>query len=95
MEDKKYFEVEEGRIKAKIETHYVASDGSWCSGGEVLEDEAEILLWYRVLEYNADGTSHNVVYYNVCDDGENSNADEVLKQIYEDHQPDMWQNNDW
>jgi hypothetical protein len=95
MEEMKYFEVEEGRIKAPIETHYVASDGSWCSGGEVLEDEAEILLWYRVIEYNEDGTSHNVVYYNVCDDGEHSNADEVLKQIYEDHQPDMWQNHDW
>lgn len=95
MEEMKYFEVEEGRIKAPIETHYVASDGSWCSGGEVLEDEAEILLWYRVIEYNEDGTSHNVVYYNVCDDGEHSNADEVLEQIKADHPAGEWQNHDW
>lgn len=91
----KYFEVEEGRIESPIMTHAVASDGSWCSGEEVLEDRADILLWYRVLEYDEDGTSRNVVYYNVCDDGEHSNADEVLEQIKADHPADEWQNNDW
>ena len=91
----KYFEVEEGRIESPITTHAVASDGSWCSGEEVLEDKADILLWYRVLEYDEDGTSHNVVYYNVCDDGEHSNADEVLEQIKTDHPTNEWQNNDW
>lgn len=91
----KYFEVEEGRIESPIITHAVASDGSWCSGEEVLEDKADILLWYRVLEYDEDGTSHNVVYYNVCDDGEHSNADEVLEQIKTDHPTNEWQNNDW
>lgn len=91
----KYFEVEEGRIESPIITHAVASDGSWCSGEEVLEDKADILLWYRVLEYGEDGMSHNVVYYNVCDDGEHSNEDEVLEQIKADHPADEWQNNDW
>lgn len=91
----RYFEVEEGRVESPITTHAVASDGSWCSGGEVLEDRADILLWYRVLEYNEDGTSHNVVYYNVCDDGEYSDADEVFEQIKADHPPEEWQNNDW
>lgn len=91
----KYFEVEEGRIESPITTHAVASDGSWCSGEEVLEDRADILLWYRVLEYNEDGAGHNVVYYNVSDDGEHSDADEVLEQIKADHPADEWQNNDW
>ena len=91
----KYFEVEEGRIESPIATHAVASDGTWCSEEEVLEDRADILLWYRVLEYNEDGTSHNVVYYNVNDDGEHSNADEVLEQIKIDHPAGEWQNNDW
>lgn len=91
----KYFEVEEGRIESPIITHAVASDGSWCSGGEVLEDKDDILLWYRVLEYNEDGTSLNVVYYNVSDDGEHSDADEVLERIKNDHPAGEWQNNDW
>lgn len=91
----RYFEVEEGRIESPITTHAVASDGGWCSGEEVLEDKADILLWYRVLEYNEDGTSHNVVYYNVSDDGEYSNADEVLEQIKADHPAGEWQSNDW
>lgn len=91
----RYFEVEEGRIKAPIETHYIDSGGGWCSGGEVLEDEAEILLWYRVWEYDEDGRPLNVVYYNVCDDGEHSNADEVLEKIKADHPASEWQNNDW
>ncbi len=91
----KYFEVKEGRIESPITTHAVTSDGSWCSGEEVLEDRADILLWYRVLEHNEDGTSHNVVYYNVCDDGEHSNADEVLEQIKADHPAGEWQNHNW
>lgn len=91
----KYFEVEEGRIESPIITHAVTSDGSWCSGGEVLEDKADILLWYRVLEYNEDGTSRDVVYYNVSDDGEHSNTDEVLERIKADHPASEWQNNNW
>lgn len=91
----KYFEVEEGRIESPIITHAVASDGSWCSGEEVLEDKDDILLWYRVLEYNEDGASIDVVYYNVSDDGEHNNADEVLEQIKNDHPAGEWQNNDW
>lgn len=92
----KYYGVEEGRIKAPTETHYITSDGLWCSNGEVLEDEAEILLWYRVTEYNEDGKTRNVVYYNVRDDGEHSNADEVLEQIKKEYNPsDGWQNNEW
>lgn len=91
----KYFEVEEGRIESPIITHAVASDGGWCSGEEVLEDKDDILLWYRVLEYNEDGTGIDVVYYNVSDDGEHSNADEVLQKIREDHPAGEWQNNDW
>lgn len=91
----KYFEVEEGRIESPITIHAVASDGGWCSGGEVLDGTADILLWYRVSEYDENGITRNVIYYNVSDDGEHSNADEVLEQIKADHPANEWQDNDW
>ncbi len=91
----KYFTVEEGRIEANIETHAVDSGGGWCSEGETLEDKKDILLWYRVIVYNEDDLGVDVVYYNVCDDGEHSDADEVLERIKKDYPPTEYQNNDW
>lgn len=91
----KYFEVEEGRIEAPVITTAVARDGSWCSGSEESEEKADVLLWYRVWEYNEDGTTIDYVYYNVGTADGRNNSDEVLAQIEADHPAGEWQNNDW
>ena len=90
-----YFEVYEHRLSGNIEETGVASDGSWCASTEKLEDEASVVLGYRVWEYYENGTTKDIVYYPVCDNGEHSNSDEVLEQIKEDHPAGEWQNNDW
>lgn len=92
----KYFEVEEGKIKAPIRTHVILSDGTYYDDYEVTEEIVEILIWYRVTEFRKDGSVFNIKYYNVCNNGKHNNRRKVLEQIKNDHQPDDgWQNNDW
>lgn len=92
----KYFEVYEVRTTGGLQETPVNFDGSWAGETTKLEDEESVLLYYRVEEYDEDGTGRNIVYYYVDRENELDNSDEVLQRIREEHAPeDGWQNNNW
>lgn len=91
----KYFMVEEGRLKGPVLYTEVYDDGEWASAPEEGEEATDVLLWYRVTEYDEAGHGIDVRYYNVDVVAGEGNAAEVLEQIKADYPADSWQNNLW
>ena len=96
-ENKKYFTVVRRTIKGEMGEQEVYSDG------EVIEDRplenivggVILVVGYTAYEYDEQGIEFGHRYYPVhYDENGNSNVDEVMAQIYNDHNPSEWQNHD-
>lgn len=92
MEDKKnYFEVYEIRAD-RLMARLVNSDGSASDYSETWAGEDRVIE-YVVNEYDGEyGTLENTKHYVV---GGTMDEEEALEQIKKDHEPDLWQNNNW
>lgn len=108
----RYFEVEKEKLFGDTKRYPVNSDGTWGGDSYDVDSDdmaTAVVVGFAVNVYDEQGMLQNVEFYPVKSDmgkppinddaGEwvfQSNEDEVLKQIREEHAPeDGWQNNMW
>ena len=93
----RYFEVRAEVLSGTTRQYNVCIDGSHAGTSESEGEMREITTGFSVWEYEEDGETIGVEFYPVITDTSEwtDNADEVLKQIETDHQPDEWQNHEW
>lgn len=79
----KYFTVRRSQIVGDIVEGNVGIDGEFLELPETIEQNETKDLEFVVYEYEEDGMEIDTKYYDNID------------AIVEEHQPDMWQNNEW
>lgn len=91
----KYFDVYKLEIKGQKQETLVSRDGAEDGNTHVEDDQVTYLIGYVVYEFEEDGTPINRKTYYVDRGTIGNDPDSVLDKIAEDHQPDMWQCNNW
>lgn len=93
----KYFTVELGTVKGRLEYQEVASDGTAIGMPDKTEVEMDIPIEFFVREYDEDNVEVGSKSYAIVitDSGMVNNSRTVLERIREEHPAPEWQNNEW
>ncbi len=92
----KYFEVYKDEIVGRHRETLICSDGTEEDGTAIKGDrETTYLVAYIVYEYEENGVEIDRKVYYIDRGSKGNDPDSVLDRIKEDHQPDMWQCNNW
>ena len=79
----KYFEVRQEYVEGTRYSALVAMDGEPLELPQAVEESVMSEIVYVVDEYAENGMVENVREY------------KTIEEVIEDHQPDLWQNNNW
>lgn len=93
----RYFEVRKEVLTGETRQYNVCADGSHAGTSESDGEAREITTGFNVWEYEEDGTTIGVEFYEVQTNmGDfTNNEDEVLEKIKQDHPAGEWQNHEW
>lgn len=91
----RFFDVYKLEIKGEMQETLVMSDGTEDGTPSKDDRQVEWLIGYKVYEYEEDGTTIGEKTYYIDRGRPGATPDDLLAQIEEDHQPDMWQCHNW